>query len=124
MGQFTIQHVATGITFHLKANNHEIIATSEVYSGMEACKKGIESVRHNCAAHVEDQTKDGFDTLVNPKYELYTDKAGEFRFRLKARNGEKILASQGYTSKESCKNGIESVAKNAPDAEIVVIEAE
>ena len=49
------------------------------------------------------------------KFEIYKDKAGEYRFRLKASNGQNILASEGYTSKSSCKNGIESVMKNAPD---------
>ena len=46
------------------------------------------------------------------KFECYKDKAGEFRFRLKAGNGETILASEGYSSKAGCKNGIESVQKN------------
>lgn len=49
------------------------------------------------------------------KFELYTDKAGEYRFRLKAGNGEIILASEGYKQKSSAENGIESVRKNAPD---------
>ncbi|MBO9474558.1 MULTISPECIES: YegP family protein [unclassified Shimia] len=49
------------------------------------------------------------------KFELYTDKSGEFRFRLKAGNGENILASEGYKQKASCENGIESVKKNAGD---------
>ena len=49
------------------------------------------------------------------KFELYTDKAGEFRFRLKAGNGENILASEGYKAKASATNGIESVKKNAAD---------
>jgi len=47
------------------------------------------------------------------KFELYTDKAGEYRFRLKAGNGEVILASEGYKQKASAMNGIESVKKNA-----------
>lgn len=46
------------------------------------------------------------------KFECYKDKAGEFRFRLKAGNGETVLASEGYSSKSSCTNGIESVQKN------------
>lgn len=49
------------------------------------------------------------------KFELYKDKAGEFRFRLKASNGQTILASEGYVAKASCLNGIESVRKNAPE---------
>lgn len=49
------------------------------------------------------------------KFEIYTDKAGEFRFRLKASNGQAILASEGYKAKSGCNNGIESVKKNASD---------
>lgn len=49
------------------------------------------------------------------KFEIYKDKAGEYRFRLKASNGQIILASEGYKAKSSCTNGIESVKKNAPD---------
>lgn len=49
------------------------------------------------------------------KFEIYKDKAGEYRFRLKASNGQNILASEGYKAKSSCTNGIESVKKNAPD---------
>jgi len=47
------------------------------------------------------------------KFEIYKDKAGEFRFRLKSGNGQNILASEGYKAKTSCKNGIESVRKNS-----------
>lgn len=48
-------------------------------------------------------------------FEIYKDKAGEFRFRLKAKNGQNILASEGYKQKSSCENGIESVRKNSQD---------
>jgi len=51
------------------------------------------------------------------KFEVFTDKGGKHCFRLKAGNGETILSSQGYKSKASCKNGIESVRKNAAIAE-------
>lgn len=50
------------------------------------------------------------------KFELYKDRGGEFRFRLKAANGEIIATSEGYVSKSGAENGIESVKKNAPDA--------
>ncbi len=52
------------------------------------------------------------------KFELYSDKAGKYRFRLKAGNGEIIAVSEAYESKASAKNGIESVRKNAPDATV------
>ncbi|MBQ5607753.1 MAG: DUF1508 domain-containing protein [Oscillospiraceae bacterium] len=67
---------------------------------------------------MEDQTEAGYRTLTHPKFELYEDRGGGFRFRLKARNGEIIGVSEGYTSKASCLSVIESVKKNAAEAEI------
>lgn len=49
------------------------------------------------------------------KFEIYNDTSGEFRFRLKADNGQNILASEGYTTKANCMNGIESVRQNSQD---------
>jgi len=57
--------------------------------------------------------------MADPVFEWYKDKAGKFRFRLKASNGEIIAVSEGYSSKASCVNGIESVKKNAPIAKVV-----
>ncbi|MGM0771642.1 MAG: YegP family protein [Halobacteriota archaeon] len=57
------------------------------------------------------------------KFEIYTDNSGKYRFRLKARNGEIIATGQGYSTKAACIKGIESIKKNAVDAEIVEIEA-
>lgn len=122
MGKFVIKETKTGFVFNLKAGNGEVIANSEVYSTESACKNGIESVKANCAAAVEDQTVEGYEQLKNPKYEVYTDKAGEFRFRLKARNGEIIATGEGYKAKAGCLNGIESIKKNAPDAEVAKAE--
>ena len=73
---------------------------------------------------VEDQTVENFETLKHPKYEVYTDKAGEFRFRLKAKNGEIIATSEGYKKKASALNGIASIGKNAPDAKVEMLDAE
>ena len=120
MGKFVIKTVKSGIKFDLKAGNGETIATSEVYTSEKACRGGIESVQKNAEiAKLEDQTVKDFETVTNPKFEVYTDKAGEFRFRLKARNGEIIATSEGYKAKASCMNGIESVRKNAPEAPVV-----
>ncbi len=57
------------------------------------------------------------------KFEIYQSKNGEYRFRLKAPNGQIIAAGQGYKSKKSCLNGIESVKKNAADAEVVEVDS-
>lgn len=120
MGKFVVKNVKSGIKFDLKAGNGEVIATSEVYTSESACKNGIESVRKNAAAaKLEDQTVENYETVTNPKFEMYTDKEGEYRFRLKARNGEIIAVSEGYKAKASCINGIESVRKNAPEADVV-----
>ena len=121
MGKFVIRQTEKGCRFNLKASNGQVIATSQMYASPATCKKGIASVRA-CApvAGIEDQTKG--EQLKHPKFELYKDKAGEFRFRLKAANGEIIGKSEGYKAKASAKKGIASIAKNAPDAPIVVVE--
>ena len=118
MGKFVVKQTATGYKFDLVAGNGEAIASSEVYTTESACLNGIASVV-KCAAvaEVEDQTAAEVETKKHPKFEMYEDKSGEFRFRLKARNGEVIAVSEGYKAKASCKNGIESVVKNAADAE-------
>ena len=53
------------------------------------------------------------------KFELYKDKGGKFRFRLKAGNGEIIASSEAYESKAAAKNGVASVQKNAAEATVV-----
>ena len=119
MGKFVIRETSTGVKFDLKAGNGEVIATSEVYASEASCLKGIASVQKNApVAAVEDQTVEGYAAEKHPKFEVYTDKAGEFRFRLKATNGQIIAVSEGYKAKASCENGIASVKKNAVDAPI------
>ena len=120
MSKFVIRTVNSGVKFDLKATNGQTILTSEVYTSAAACRKGIESIMKNApTANVENQTEEGYETLTHPKFEMYQDKAGEYRFRLKARNGEIIGTSEGYTAKAGCLNGIESVKKNAENAEVV-----
>ena len=120
MGKFVIRKTNTGIKFDLKAGNGEVIATSEVYASEAACKNGVESVKKNApVAAVENQTVEGYAAEKHPKFEVYTDKAGEFRFRLKATNGQVIAVSEGYKAIASCLYGIESVKKTAVDAEVV-----
>ena len=120
MGKFVVREVPSGTKFDLKASNGEVIATSEVYKTKVSCLNGVKSVAKNApVANVEDQTVENFEKAKCPKFEMYVDKAGEFRFRLKATNGQVIAVSEGYVAKKSCENGIESVKKNAVDATIV-----
>jgi uncharacterized protein YegP (UPF0339 family) len=124
MGKFVIRTVKTGVMFNLKAGNGEIIATSEVYTTEAACRKGIASVIKNAPiAALEDQTVEGYKTEKHPKFEIYTDKKGEFRYRLKATNGQIIAVGESYKTKKSVLNGVESVRKNAAEGNIVKEEA-
>ncbi|MBR1560976.1 MAG: YegP family protein [Clostridia bacterium] len=123
-GKFIITTAKNGeFTFNLKAGNGEVILTaSETYTTLKACENGIASVKKNALAPVEDQTRE--ESVGHPKYELYQDKAGEFRFRLKASNGQNIGKSEGYKAKASAKKGILSIGKNAPDAPVTVVDPE
>ena len=118
MSKFVLRAVSTGFKFDLKATNGQVILSSEIYATRAAAVKGIASVKHCAAiAPVENQTEEGFRKELNPKFEMYQDKAGQFRFRMKARNGKIIGFSEGYTAKAGCLNGIESVMTNAAEAE-------
>lgn len=120
MGKYAMKATNSGFKFDLLAINGQIIASSQVYASEAACRNGIASVAKNAPeAAVEDQTVEGYAVEKNPKFELYTDKAGEYRFRLKATNGQIIAVSEGYKTMASCKNGVESVKRNAPDPQIV-----
>ena len=117
MGKFVIRATEKGSRFNLLATNGQVIATSQTYKSVTSCKGGCASVAANApVASVEDQTVEDWEKTKCPKFQIYLDKAGEYRFRLLASNGQNIAASEGYSRKDSCLNGIESVRKNAPGA--------
>ena len=115
MGKYVIKETKNGgYKFDLKAGNGQVIASSQVYKALKSCKGGIASVTANAPlAAEEDQTVKGYEKQKNPKFEIYADKSGEFRFRMKAKNGQIIATSEGYKSMKSCLNGIASIRKNA-----------
>lgn len=120
MSKFLVREVSSGYKFDLKAANGQVIASSEVYETRAACRKGAESVRKNApAAKMEDQTEEKWKRQSNPKFELFQDKAGQYRFRLKATNGKVIAVSEGYGTKAACEKGVDSVKANAPEAEVM-----
>ena len=120
MSKFMIRQVSSGVKFDLHSPNGQVIATSEVYESMAYCRKGIEAARKTApAAKLEDQTQ-AHSNLTNPKFELYRDKQGLFRFRLRARNGKIIVFSEAYGAKSACEAGIEAVRRWAPEAETEV----
>lgn len=56
--------------------------------------------------------------MALPQFEIYLDKSEQYRFRLRAPNGEIIAVSEAYKTRDGCKNGIASVKENAPKAVI------
>lgn len=118
MSKFVIRASASGYKFDLLATNGQVILSSEVYTSRAAAVKGAASIRMNAPrADVENRTEENFTPMPHPKFEMYQDKAGRYRFRMKAKNGKIIGVSESYTSKAGCLNGIESVKINAPEAE-------
>ncbi len=106
MGKFVISTRKNGeFQFNLKATNGQVILSSEGYTTKAACENGIESVKKNAPE--------------DARYERKEAANGKFHFNLKAANGQVIGSSQMYQSEDSRDNGIESVKKNAPDAEVV-----
>jgi len=106
MGKFEIFVDKAGEhRFRLKAGNGQVILASEGYSSLDGCENGIESVKENS------QNED--------RFEVSDTSNGGCKFNLKAGNGQVIGTSEVYNSESACENGIESVMKNAPDAEVV-----
>ena len=93
--------------FRLKAGNGEIIFTGQGYKSKADCQNGVESVRKNSAKE--------------SNFEIKEAKDGRKYFTLKATNGQVIGSSQNYKSESGCRNGMKSVAKNAPDAKVVEV---
>lgn len=119
MSKFVIRMVPSGVKFDLRADNGAIIATSEVYAAKAACLRGVEAVRRCAAAgKVLDTTLEDQKAPTNPRFEIFRDRRGRYRFRLRSRNGEIIAQSEPYSSKDACLDGAESVIRSAPGAEM------
>jgi len=104
-GSFEIKKAKDGqFYFNLKAGNGEVVGTSEMYKAKASAENGIESVKKNAAN--------------DARFEVFEGKNGKWYFRLKAGNGEPILASQGYTSESGAKDGCGAVARAADGADV------
>jgi uncharacterized protein YegP (UPF0339 family) len=103
-GKFELKKSSNGqFRFNLKAGNGQVVLTSELYTEKRGAQSGIESVKRNAP--------------IDERYERKTNKAGEPYFVLKASNGQVVGQSESYSSTSAMEGGIESVKKNAPDAE-------
>ena len=124
MSKFAVKKTNTGYNFLLVATNGQPVGASQVYKTLKSALAGVESIKSVApVAEIEDTTASEVEEKKNPKFVIYTDKAGEFRFKLQAANGQNVLASEGYTTLAACKNGIASVVKNA-DSEVELPEEE
>jgi uncharacterized protein YegP (UPF0339 family) len=104
-GKFELNTSSNGkFFFNLKASNGQTILSSEMYESKSAAENGIESVKKNAAD--------------DARYDRRTASNGDPYFVLKASNGQEIGRSEMYKSTAAMENGIESVKKNGPDAEI------
>lgn len=120
-GKFDIRRAKDGrYFFSLYASNHAVIAYSQIYSSTSAVNTGINSVIANSPkAAIEDTTLKNPTPLPCPKWEIYIDKAGQYRFRLYAVNGLCVChSSHGYTTKGGCKGGIESIKRFSAEARV------
>ena len=91
--------------FVLKAANGEIILQSEGYKARNSCEQGIDCVRSNSAN--------------SDRFQRRTARDGKYYFILKSSNGQEVGRSQMYKSESGCRNGMASVARNAPNAAVV-----
>lgn len=105
MGRFKLTQNNDKWHFVLQAGNYEPILQSETYESKAAAQNGVESVKKNATREGAFETKEA--------------KNGQFHFVLKATNGQVIGQSEQYKSESACKGGIDSVKKNAADAEVV-----
>ena len=120
MGTFRIRPVATGFRFTLETDNGRAIASGEVYKTLAGCTKGAGSVSRCAArANLSDLTVDDIPVVPNPRFEIYRDKAGSCRFRLRARNGEIIATGDAFSDKRACAAEIELIRAEAPDSDVV-----
>ncbi len=125
-GRFEYRKTDKGnYVYKLYAANHKVIATNGgTYSSLSALKAGINSVIKNAKiAPIEDQTLINVEEQKCPKWIIFQDARGEFRFRLLAANGEVVCTpNDGYLSKDACKVGMKSIANTAANADVVKAE--
>lgn len=120
MARFVIRSTEMGVKFDLETISGETLVTSEVYKARAACRAGIRSVIKNArTAGIEDQTQMGYERLKNPKFEIYEDQKGAFRFRLRAMNGQIIASGAACPDKITCMHALESIKRDAPIAPII-----
>ena len=119
-GRFMIHQEGKTFRFELLAANFSSIADSPTYSTLDSVKRSIRSLKeYACNVPVQDNTVEPVEKQPNPKFEIFhSDDSYVFRFR--AKNGKQTISSQQYTTKDGCRNGVESVQKHIGRAEVYI----
>ena len=115
MGKFLIKKVPTGFKFDLKDKFGDMVATGEVYTTKAACIKGIQSIL--TAVPKAPVVAEG-ESVPNPKFETFRDKKGQYRFRLRSRNGKIIAISEAHMMAYGCSRAIASIRECIPTATV------
>lgn len=120
-GYYVIRKTSDGAyIFNLHAANHEEICVSRRYPTPEECRSAIDVFRRTSdGAPLDDATRLDTDRLTGKRYEMYRGEGQEFIFRLKDEDGNILIGSQGYKTKDSCRRGSQSVQKNATTRKVV-----
>ena len=115
MGKFLIKKVPTGYKFDLKDKFGDTVATSEVYTTKASCLKGIQGI---VTATPKAPVVSSGEQVCTPKFEIFQDKKGHFRFRLLARNGKIIAISEAHMTAYGCNRAIETIRQIVPTASV------
>lgn len=113
MGKFIIKKAKEGLTFSFVASDGNTLGSSEVYTSKASVKGGIASVKKNAGAAVEDLTIKDHKVEKTPKWEVFKDKAGGFRFRLIATNGKNVIHTSAYKSHDDAVKALTTLKKTA-----------
>lgn len=119
MGKFVIKRATGGFTFSFLGTDEKIIGSSEVYTSKTSAKGGIESVKRNATAVIEDQTQKDYKVEKTPKWEIFKDKSGGFRFRLIATNGKNVIHTSAFKTLAAANEGLSTIKKTAKAAPVV-----
>ena len=103
-----VRRISTGYKFYLYKNRNEQLASSNVYLHFDSCLNGIKSAQNaSLGNNIEDTTEQNNDCKMKcPKFEIYSDMIGRYRFRLKGINGMILLLSNAYVQKQAALNDI------------------
>lgn len=118
MGVFWMRETTEGFCFVLRAANGAVVASGREYGSSAECSRVILRIRKCASVPVEDQTVKRWRAVRSPKFRLWRDERGLFRFCLLDRDEQSILSSKPYRSKAACLKGLDSVRRNAEDAPV------